>query len=112
MSTAIDDDLWSAIGDPTRRRILDLLLAEGASTATALSQHLPVSRQAIAKHIAVLDRAGLVKGTAIGRERRYDVNPEQLARAVAQLASVQTTWDARLSRIKRLAEAIEKKRNG
>ena len=112
MSTAIDDDLWSAIGDPTRRRILDLLLAEGASTATALSQHLPVSRQAIAKHITVLDRAGLVKGTAIGRERRYDVNPEQLARAVAQLASVQTTWDARLSRIKRLAEAIEKKRNG
>ena len=112
MSAAIDDELWSAIGDPTRRRILDLLLADGASTATALSQHLPVSRQAIAKHIAVLDRAGLVKGTAIGRERRYDVNPEQLARAVAQLASVQTTWDARLSRIKRLAEAIEKKRNG
>lgn len=110
MSTAIDDDLWSAIGEPTRRRILDLLLADGASTATALSQHLPVSRQAVAKHIAVLDRAGLVKGTTIGRERRYDVDQEQLARAVAQLASVQALWDARLSRIKGLAEAIEKKR--
>jgi DNA-binding transcriptional ArsR family regulator len=111
MSTAIDDGLWSAIGDPTRRRILDLLLADGASTATALSQHLPVSRQAIAKHIAVLDRAGLVKGTAVGRERRYDVDQEQLARAVAELASVQAAWDARLSRIKRLAEAIKKKRS-
>jgi predicted transcriptional regulator len=110
MSTAIDDELWSAIGDPTRRRILDLLLADGASTATALSQHLPVSRQAVAKHIAVLDRAGLVKGTPMGRERRYDVDEKQLARAVAQLASVQAVWDARLNRIKRLAEAIEQKR--
>jgi DNA-binding transcriptional ArsR family regulator len=110
MSAAIDDELWSAIGDPTRRRILDLLLVGGASTATALSQHLPVSRQAIAKHIAVLDRAGLVKGSAVGRERRYDVDQEQLARAVAELANVQALWDARLSRIKRLAEAIERKR--
>jgi DNA-binding transcriptional ArsR family regulator len=92
-------------------RRLDLLLADGASTATSLSQHLPVSRQAIAKHIAVLDRAGLVTGSAIGRERRYEVDREQLARAVAELASVQTAWDARLNRIKRLAEAIEKKGN-
>jgi DNA-binding transcriptional ArsR family regulator len=107
MSTAIDDDLWSAIGDPTRRRILDRLLADGASTATALSHHLPMSRQAIAKHLSVLDGAGLVTGTAMGRERRYDVDEKQLARAVAQLASVQATWDARLNRIKRLAEAIE-----
>jgi predicted transcriptional regulator len=110
MSTAIDDDLWSAIGDPTRRRILDLLLADGASTATALSQHLPVSRQAVAKHLAVLDRAGLVEGTPMGRERRYDVDEKQLARAVAQLAGVQAVWDARLNRIKRLAEAIEQKK--
>lgn len=110
MSTAIDDELWSAIGDPTRRRILDLLLADGASTATALSQHLPVTRQAVAKHIAVLDRAGLVKGTPMGRERRYDVDEQQLTRAVAQLASVQAVWDARLNRIKRLAEAIEQKK--
>jgi DNA-binding transcriptional ArsR family regulator len=111
MSAAIDDELWSAIGDPTRRRILDRLLADGASTATALSQQLPMSRQAIAKHIAVLDRAGLVEGHSVGRERRYDVDQEQLARAVAELARVQQMWEARLSRIKRLAEAIEKKRN-
>jgi DNA-binding transcriptional ArsR family regulator len=110
MSTAIDDELWSAIGDPTRRRLLDLLLANGPSTATALSEFLPVSRQAVAKQIAVLDKAGLVRGTPVGRERRYDVDQQQLARAVAQLASVQAAWDARLNRIKHLAEAIEQKR--
>ena len=108
MSTAIDDDLWSAVGDPTRRRMLDLLLAEGRGTATALSQHLPVSRQAIAKHLAVLDRVGLVRSTPSGRERLYEVDEAQLARAVAQLASVGAGWDARLDRIKRIAEAIQR----
>ena len=58
MTAPVDDDLWSAIGDPTRRRMLDLLLAAGDGTATSLSAHLPVTRQAIAKHLAVLDRAG------------------------------------------------------
>jgi predicted transcriptional regulator len=108
MSTAIDDDLWSAVGDPTRRRMLDLLLAEGRGTATALSQHLPVSRQAIAKHLGVLDRVGLVRSTPSGRERLYEVDEAQLARAVAQLASVGARWDARLDRIKRIAEAIQR----
>jgi ArsR family transcriptional regulator, cadmium/lead-responsive transcriptional repressor len=104
----VDDDLWSAIGDPTRRRLLDLLLVEGESTATALSQQLPVTRQAVAKHLTVLDRVGLVRGTAAGREKRYRVDDAQLARAVAQLASVGSAWDARLRRIKRIAEAIQR----
>ncbi|GAA0433346.1 transcriptional regulator [Actinoplanes capillaceus] len=108
MSTAtVDDDLWAAIGDPTRRRMLDLLLADGAGTATTLSQRIPVTRQAVAKHLAVLDRAGLVHGTAEGRERRYRVDDAQLARAVAQLAAVGSEWDARLRRIKRIAESIQ-----
>ena len=105
---AIDDDLWSAVGDPTRRRMLDLLLADGGGTATTLSDRLPVTRQAVAKHLGVLDRAGLVRSAAAGRERRYRVDDEQLARAVAQLAAVGTAWDARLRRIKRIAEAIQK----
>ena len=50
MSPQVDDGLWSAVGDPTRRRLLDLLLAEGGGTATALSTRLPVTRQAVAKH--------------------------------------------------------------
>ncbi len=104
----IDDDLWSAVGDPTRRRLLDQLLSDGDGTATSLSEHVPVTRQAVAKHLEVLDRAGLVHGTAVGREKRYRVDEAQLARAVAQLASVGATWDARLRRIKRIAEAIRR----
>jgi len=112
MSTVIDDDLWSAVGDPTRRRMLDLLLVEGGGTATTLSDQLPVTRQAVAKHLGVLGRVGLVHGSLTGRERRYDVDAAQLARAVAQLSSVGATWDARLNRIKRIAEAIQRSQDG
>ncbi|MCW2764629.1 MAG: Transcriptional regulator, ArsR family [Nocardioides sp.] len=108
MTVVVDDDLWSAIGDPTRRRMLDLLLADGVGTATTLSEHLPVTRQAVAKHLGVLDRVGLVHATPAGRERHYRVDDAQLARAVAQLATVGATWDARLRRIKRIAEAIQR----
>jgi DNA-binding transcriptional ArsR family regulator len=104
----IDDDLWSAVGDPTRRRMLDQLLLDGAGTATSLSEHVPVTRQAVAKHLDVLERAGLVHATAVGRERRYRVDDAQLSRAVAQLSTVGATWDARLRRIKKIAEAIER----
>lgn len=105
----IDDDLWSAVGDPTRRRMLDLLLVDGGGTATTLSEQLPVTRQAVAKHLGVLDRVGLVHATPLGRERRYEVDEGQLARAVAQLSSVGATWDARLQRIKRIAERIQRR---
>jgi ArsR family transcriptional regulator, cadmium/lead-responsive transcriptional repressor len=108
VSAAVDDDLWSAVGDPTRRRMLDLLLADGGGTATTLSQQLPVTRQAVAKHLGVLDRVGLVHVTPSGRERLYEVDEAQLARAVAQLTAVGTAWDARLRRITRIAEAIQR----
>ena len=104
----VDDDLWSAIGDPTRRRMLDLLLSEGTGTATSLSEHLPVTRQAVTKHLMVLDRVGLVHGTTAGREKQFRVDERQLARAVAQLADVGATWDRRLQRIKRIAETIQR----
>ena len=105
----VDDDLWSAIGDPTRRRMVDLLLAGGGS-ATTLSEQLPVTRQAVTKHLVVLDRVGLVHVTPHGRERRYEVDQAQLARAVAQLAAVGATWDARLQRIRHIAETIQRSR--
>ena len=107
----VDDDLWSAIGDPTRRRILDLLLADGDGTATSLSGQLPVTRQAVAKHLDVLDRVVLVRSTPVGREKRYRVDDAQLARAVAQLSSVGSAWDARLQRIRKIAEAIERNKD-
>jgi len=108
---SVDDALWSAIGDPTRRRLLDALLADGGGTATTLSAAVPVTRQAVAKHLAVLDRAGLVHGVTEGRERRYRVDDAQLARAAAQLDTVGRTWDARLRRIAGLAEAIQQQRD-
>ena len=111
MTSAVDDGLWSAVGDPTRRRMLDLLLADGGGTATSLSAQLPVTRQAIAKHLGVLDRAGLVHASPAGRERRYRVDEAQLGRAVAQLSAVGSAWDARLRRIKRIAEAIQRQRD-
>jgi ArsR family transcriptional regulator, cadmium/lead-responsive transcriptional repressor len=108
---AVDDALWSAIGDPTRRRLLDLLLAAGGGTATGLGEQVPVTRQAVAKHLAVLDRVGLVRAEQAGRERRYRVDEAQLARAAAQLAYVGSAWDDRLQRIKRIAEAVERARS-
>jgi DNA-binding transcriptional ArsR family regulator len=90
--------------------MLDLLLTEGGGTATSLSDHLPVTRQAVAKHLAVLDRVGLVRAETAGRERRFSVDEPQLARAAAQLAAVGSAWDARLRRIKRIAETIERGR--
>jgi DNA-binding transcriptional ArsR family regulator len=111
MSSAIDDGLWSAIGDPMRRQLLDLLLTEGEATATTLSVQLPVTRQAVSKHLLVLDRVGLVHSAPTGREQRYHVDEVQLARAVAQLNAVGARWDARLRRIKKIAEAIQQAEN-
>jgi len=108
---AVDDDLWSAVGDPTRRRMLDLLLSAGSGTATSLSEHLPVTRQAVAKHLAVLDRVGLVHASTAGREKHYRVDQAQLSRAVAQFTEVGAAWDARLQRIKRIAETIQRTKN-
>jgi ArsR family transcriptional regulator, cadmium/lead-responsive transcriptional repressor len=106
--STVDDELWSAIGDPTRRRMLDLLLAEGHGTATTLSERLPVTRQAVAKHLVVLDRVGLVSAAPAGRERHYRVDQAQLERAITQLNAVGSAWDSRLQRIKRIAESIQK----
>ena len=111
MIAEVDDELWSAIGDPSRRRLLDLLLAEGAGTPTSLSARLPISRQAVTKHLGVLDRADLVHATPMGRERRYEVDEAQLSRAVRQLNAVGKTWDARLNRIKRIAEQIQRQQD-
>ena len=101
---AEQDELWAAIAEPARRRVLDLLLAHGEATATTLAAELPISRQAVVKHLAVLDRTGLVEGRRRGREVRYSVRPERLDTASRRLVEVAAGWDARLAAIKRLAE--------
>jgi ArsR family transcriptional regulator, cadmium/lead-responsive transcriptional repressor len=99
------DELWAAVVDPTRRRLLDVLLAQREATATTLARELPVTRQAVAKHLAVLDRAGLVQRGRQGREVRYVVRPERLDAAARSMAKVAAEWDERLTAIKRIAES-------
>ena len=99
------DELWSAVADPTRRRMLDVLLDRGEATATVLADELPVTRQAVTKQLAVLDRAGLVEGRRLGREVRYAIRPQRLDVATRSMAQVAAEWDARLAAIKRIAEA-------
>ena len=111
MTDEFDDELWAAIGDPTRCRVLDLLLSGGPASASGLGRQLPVTRQAVAKHLTVLERAGLVNLQPSGREVRYDVDQEQFARAVAQLAAVGRAWDRRMRRIKTIAETIQQQIN-
>ncbi len=98
------DEVFVALADPTRRLLLDALAARGEASATILAAELPVSRQAVVKHLAVLDRAGLVRGARRGREVRYSVRPERLDSTARWLAGLAAEWDARLAAIKRLAE--------
>jgi DNA-binding transcriptional ArsR family regulator len=99
-----DDDLWEAMADPTRRKLLDLLVARGQATATTLTSEMTVSRQAISKHLAVLQRVGLIDGHRQGREVRYEVREQRLAEATGALSEVAERWDRRLRAIKRIAE--------
>jgi DNA-binding transcriptional ArsR family regulator len=96
--------VFAALADPTRWRVLNLIAERGEGTATTLAGELPVSRVAVVKHLAVLDRAGLVEGRRTGREVRYTVRPEQLDATARWMAGLASQWDARLEASKRIAE--------
>ena len=100
-------EVFAALADPTRWRLLSLLAARGEGTATTLAAEVPVSRPAVVKHLAVLDRAGLVVGRRRGKEVRYTVRPERLDATARWLAEIASEWDARLAAIKRIAENVE-----
>ena len=94
-------DVFAALGDPTRREILKAVSARGDATATELAAVLPVTRQAVAKHLGVLAGAGLVAPRRAGRETRYAPTPEPLGDAIAWMAELGAQWDARLARLRR-----------
>lgn len=100
-------EIFAALADPTRWRVLTLLAERGEATATTLAGDLPVSRVAVIKHLTVLDRAGLVQSRRQGREVRYTVRPDRLTATARQLNAIAGEWDARLAAIKRLAEEGE-----
>lgn len=98
-----DRQLWEAVTEPSRRRVLDLILVHGEATPTTLAAELPFTRQAVTKHLGVLSRAGVVEARRHGREVRYSVCPERLGAAARAMAQVAARWDTRLEAIKRLA---------
>lgn len=92
------DAVFSALADPTRREVVRRL-SEHAMTATELAGVIPVSRQAIAKHLAELEHASLVVGERVGRENRFRLTPAPMAEAVSWMSSVGAQWDDRLARL-------------
>lgn len=109
----MSDDLgavFAALADPTRRGMVEALLREGATSVPALAADLPISRQAVAKHLAVLEAAGLVERApaAAGgatREVRFRGRPGALRPASAWLRDADRAWDRRLARLKDAVEA-------
>jgi DNA-binding transcriptional ArsR family regulator len=95
------DAVFDALSDPTRRQVLSLIGERGEATASGLARELPVSRQAVQKHLASLAAAGLVAATREGREVRYRLTPAPMSEAVSWMASVGAEWDTRLAALKR-----------
>jgi DNA-binding transcriptional ArsR family regulator len=99
------DEVLAAMADPTRRQILAELAGRGPATATELAGGLPITRQAVAKHLAALGQAGLVVSSKHGRDVRFEVRTENLAETAGWLAQLAAEWDTRLAAIKRIAES-------
>jgi ArsR family transcriptional regulator, cadmium/lead-responsive transcriptional repressor len=92
--------VFAALADPTRRTIFETLARGGGDrTATALADGLPVTRQAVSKHLAALEDAGLIAGERHGREHRYTPTAAPLAEAARWMADVGAAWDQRLARL-------------
>ena len=95
------DEVFDALADATRRQVLRHLAERGQQTPTELADHLPVSRQAVSKHLDVLGRAGLVTSARTGRETRFTFQPDPLSDAAEWMADVGGTWDKRLANLRR-----------
>jgi DNA-binding transcriptional ArsR family regulator len=97
--------VFAALADPTRRRVVETLLRDGSTSVPSLTAVLPISRQAVAKHLATLDDAGLLeRAPASGREVRYRLRGEALAPATAWLRDAEVAWEQRLARLKGAVE--------
>ena len=93
--------VFGALSDPTRRALLAAIAEQPAATATQLASELPISRQAVVKHLNALTDAGLLDRTRAGREVRYQFTPAPLSDAVGWMAEVGAEWDDRLAVLRR-----------
>ncbi|HLM49709.1 MAG TPA: metalloregulator ArsR/SmtB family transcription factor, partial [Solirubrobacteraceae bacterium] len=98
------DAVFAALADPTRRQLLRRVAERGAATATELAGELPITRQAVAKHLAALRAAGLAEPERAGRETRYALTPAPLDDAMVWMAAVGRQWDERFGALRRRAE--------
>jgi DNA-binding transcriptional ArsR family regulator len=96
------DAVFTALADPTRRRVIETLAAGSTVTPSGLAAQLPITRQAVAKHLAALSRAHLVRSARVGRETRYSLEAEPLEDAARWIARVGAEWDDRLADLQRL----------
>ena len=94
------DAVFAALSDPTRRSVMRELARADHLTATELAETMPVTRQAVVKHLQVLNRAGLATATRDGREVHYSFTPDPLADAARWLADEGAAWDDRLDRLR------------
>jgi DNA-binding transcriptional ArsR family regulator len=92
--------VFAALADPTRRRVVQSLAGGTTVTASALARDLPITRQAVAKHLAALDHAGLVACERRGREAHYRLTPEPLTEAAGWMAALGGQWDDRLEALR------------
>jgi len=99
---ALADDVFDALADPTRRRIVERL-GRAPATAGEIAERLPVSRQAVVKHLALLEDSGLVRGERDGRRVVFRLTPGAFAEAAAWMHDVGAQWDRRLERLARRA---------
>jgi DNA-binding transcriptional ArsR family regulator len=104
LTLAAVDAVFAALADPTRRRVIETLAGGSTVTSSALAAELPISRQGVAKHLAALRRARLVRAERVGRETRYRLDAEPLEDAARWIARVGAEWDERLGDLRRLLE--------
>ncbi|MCB9450980.1 MAG: helix-turn-helix transcriptional regulator [Anaerolineaceae bacterium] len=98
--TLKEQDVFGAVADPTRRQLLETLSIEGDKTATELAKRFPITRQGVAKHLRILEDAGLVSTQHEGRETIYTFHPEPLAETVSWVESINAAWDERLQALR------------
>ncbi|PZS31604.1 MAG: transcriptional regulator [Pseudonocardiales bacterium] len=101
------ETVFAALADPTRRQVLEALAAQSAASASALARDLPISRQMVLKHLAVLQETGLVSSARSGREVLFQVRSAPLAETADWLSSLASLWDSRLATLKARAEHRE-----
>jgi DNA-binding transcriptional ArsR family regulator len=101
---AAADPVFAALADPTRRQLIETLAGGGGATASGLAADLPITRQAVAKHLAALARARLVRRRRVGRETRYTLDPAPLSDAAEWIARVGGEWDDRLAALERVMQ--------